>query len=225
MGRYTDGAEWKAYLQLKKERPQEFQENPYFPIVLEAEIVENYVQKSGERIGVVYASPYHLLVVDLIQNNDGRLYTYERLLPAVERGAVVALPRYKGKYVLLKQYRHSLHDYQYAFPRGFGEPGISSEENVKKELREEAGAVVKACSHLGVVVADSGVSGNPVDVYECELSYLEEQKGHEGIETLCFLSREEMEEWIRNGQIQDGFTLAAWALYLSGKTERGYYQK
>lgn len=202
---------------LKKERPKEFQENPYFPIVLEPEQVETYVQETGVKVGVVYSSPYHLLVVDLIRNDDGSLYTYERLIPAVERGAVVALPRYKEKYVLLKQYRHSLHEYQYAFPRGFGEPGIVAEENVKKELWEEIGATVESCSHLGVVVADSGVSGNPVDVYTCELSHIEEQPGHEGIETIYFVSREELEEWIRIGKIQDGFTLAAWALYFSQK--------
>ena len=212
---YTQGNEWTAYELLKKERPKEFLENPYFPIVMDPEVVENYVHETGKKIGVVYASEYHLLVVDLIQDKNGSLYTYERLLPAVEFGAVVAFTRYKDKVVLLKQYRHSLHDYQYAFPRGFGEKDISVEENVKKELREELGAVVKSCSHLGVVVADSGVAGNSVDVYECELSTLEEQRGHEGIESVCFLSESEMEAWIQEGKIQDGFTLSAWALYRS----------
>lgn len=217
---YTEGNEWTAYEQLRKDRPEEFVENPYFPIVTDSKIIEKYVQETGKKIGVVYASDYHLLVVDLIQNKNGTLFSYERLLPTVKRGAVVALTKYKNKFVLLKQYRHSLHDYQYAFPRGFGEKDISIEENVKKELREELGAVVKDCSHLGVVVADSGVAGNPVDVYECELSTVEEKKGHEGIESVCFLSEDEMRSWVQEGKIQDGFTLSAWAMYFSKKTEK-----
>lgn len=212
---YTQGNEWTAYIQLKKERPKEFLENPYFPIVMDPEIIENYVRETGKKIGVVYASKYNLLVVDLIQSKNGSFYTYERLLPAVEHGAIVILASYKNKIVLMRQYRHSLHDYQYAFPRGFGENGISVEENLRKELREELGAIVKSYSHLGAVVADSGVSDNLVDVYKCELSSLEEQVGHEGIDSICLLSKKEMETWIREGIIQDGFTLSAWALYCS----------
>ena len=69
------------------------------------------------------------------------------------------------------------------------------------------------CSFYGKVTKEE--EDNPVDVYACELSHIEEQPGHEGIETIYFVSREELEEWIRIGKIQDGFTLAAWALYLS----------
>lgn len=91
-----------------------------------------FAQKSGRRIGIVYESHYHLMVVDVVRAKNGSLFAYERLMNRVMRGAVVIVPYYNGKYILLRQYRHALREYQYGFPRGFGEEGISAKENAGK---------------------------------------------------------------------------------------------
>lgn len=164
-------------------------------------------------MGVLYSSPYHYLLVDLIQQKDGTYYTYERVLPAIEAGAVVVLTNYDEKLVLLKQFRHAIRESQFCFPRGFGEPGLSAEKNIKKELQEELGASIRQYAYLGDVAVDSGLVGNLVSVFVCEIETFEKRCFHEGIEDIIMLTVDEMKNWIAEGKITDGFTLSAYSLY------------
>ena len=113
--------EWINYLRLMRERPELFQDDNRLKIVTNLEVVDDFEKKTGKKIGVVYQSEYHLFVVDLVEDTEGYRFAYERLVPAVRKGAVVSIPIYKGKMVLLRQFRHALRSVQYAFPRGFGE--------------------------------------------------------------------------------------------------------
>lgn len=209
---YQQSNEWVNYCKLMQERPDEFKNTGNIDIVTDIRVIEDFVEKTGRKIGVIYQSAYNIWVVDLVKGNDGTLFTYERLMPAVVCGAVVTIPRYNGKYILLKQYRHALRDYQYAFPRGFGEVGITSEENAGKEIAEELGATVTSTKFLGKIVADSGCGGNAVDVYVCDITEPQLKKDYEGIQDVCVLEEEELKKWIIEGKITDGFSLAAWAL-------------
>lgn len=182
---------WLEYEQLMKDRPEDFVQNEQMQIETNPEKIREYVEKTGRGIGVMYRSSYSILVTDLICSPEGGYYVYERILPAVKKGAVVTVPVYKGKFVLLRQYRHALRDYQYAFPRGFGEPGLSAEENVAKELEEEIGANVLDIQYLGTVVADSGLCGNKVQVFECQIDRIELKYGYEGIEQMIQLDENE----------------------------------
>lgn len=214
---YLRSPEWCAYLQLREERPEAFLPSSQLPIETDEKIVQQYVEETGKKIGVLYQSAYSLLVVDLIQDARGGYFTYERILPAVTTGAVVAAAICEGKFVLLKQYRHALRAYQYAFVRGFGEPGISPAENVKQEIKEETGADILNVQYLGNVVADSGLCGNKADVYLCEVQNIDCQYHYEGIEDLVLLTEDELKVWIQEGKINDGFTLAAYSLYINRK--------
>ena len=207
-----------------KERPQLFAHNSSLEIVTDEETVDSFVEKTGRPLGVVYESPYHLMVVDLVCNGeedreggrDAGLHTYDRLLPAVPRGAVVSVPIYEGKFVLLKQFRHSVRKDVIAFPRGFGEPGISSEENLRKELGEEIGVeTVEDVRYLGAIAADTGAIGGLADVFVCQIGRPELKIGYEEIKELILLDEHELNEWIISGKIMDGFTLAAITLYRS----------
>lgn len=209
------GFEWKKYLILKEERPELFINNGIINIVFDETIVENYQSQHGVNIGVVYDSPYNMMVVDLVYNDKEDYYTYERVIPKVQNGAVVIIPKYNGKYVLLKQYRHAIRDYQYAFPRGFAEAGISAEDNVRKELFEEIGAKTSNIKYLGNVIADSGLMGNKVSVYECEINEYIKKEKNEGIVEVIEVTSRQLIDMIDSNELDDGFTLSAIAMQLS----------
>lgn len=213
MGKKIMEKRLQDYFELIKMRPELFLESDLITIETEEECILQYEKETGKQVGVLYCSQYNTLVVDLIRNKDGSHYTYERVIPTVEQGAVVILTKFQDRYVLLKQYRHALRDYQYACPRGFGEQELSAAENLEKEIREEIGAQVLSYEHLGAVVADSGLCGNKVDAFICTVDYVEEKQGYEGIERVVMLNQEEMDQWIREGKITDGFTLSAYSLY------------
>ena len=202
--------EFSRYLELMKERPEEFDNNnAEYEIITDPEKVSRYESETGKRIGVVYESPWHLMVVDLVTTGGQKYFAYERLLPAVRKGAVAALTMCGEKYILLNQYRHALRGLQYSFPRGFAEEGLTPEENLRKELSEELGAEPDEVKFLGNVVANSGVSGDKISVYLCRINSFKEKKHYEGIKKVEVFSHEELEEMMREGKIDDGFTLSA----------------
>lgn len=137
-------AEWKEYEKFIKDRGKDSkieEASEPLPIVEERERIKEYEFQTGQKIGVVYKSKYHTMVVDAIEGKvkkDGKehtfIYPYERLLPTVDKGAVVILTKCNDKFVLLKQFRHSLREFQYACPRGFGEEEIIVDEKTKKEV-------------------------------------------------------------------------------------------
>lgn len=207
------GAEWDRYLELKKHRPSLFMDNGPIHIVLDEAIVAEFQEKNNRTIGVVYESPYNIMVVDLVYEKEGCYFAYERLVSAVERGAVVMIPKYRGSFILLKQYRHALRDYQYAFPRGFGEKGLTVEQNLRKEMQEEIKGEVTAVEYLGEVTPDSGVQGSMVSVYACELSAYDNSARTEGICDIIEKDLPQIKSLVAEGKITDGFTLAALSLY------------
>lgn len=208
----TLDSEWDAYLNLAKSRPEEFFQNNMLEIVFDSPTVAEYVRKTGRKIGVLYSSPYNTLVVDLVRDAKGNLFPFERLIPTSVGSSAVAVPVCEGRYILLRQFRHAMRSFQYAFPRGFGEDGLSAVENARKELREELHASSLEERVLGKVVANSGISGDQTTIVLCRINGFSTDYGYEAIESTLALTSNEMEQWIASGKITDGYTLAAWAL-------------
>ena len=115
---------------------------------------------------------------------------------------------------MLKQFRHSIRKDQYTFVRGFGEPNITPEQNVIKELKEEIGAIdIQKPKFLGKIVADSGLYGNEVSVFTVEIDSFDFSLKREGIKEILLCSSQELETYISNKKINDGYTLSAYMLY------------
>lgn len=202
---------WTRYLRLMEERPAAFAESPLLPIVTDPELVREFTARTGREIGVLYESPYRMLVVDLVRGPEG-LFAYERILPVSQGASVVAVPVWEGRLVLLEQFRHALRRCQIAFPRGFGEDGLSAEENARKEVREELRSEVLSQCPLGLMEADSGLTGGTAHVILCQVTEPKPELQYEEIQGVVCLTPAELEREIAAGRIRDGFTLSAWAL-------------
>ena len=212
-------AAWERYLCLMKEREELFLPSEALHIITDPELIRDFSERTGRRFGVLYQSPYSMLVVDLVEDGSGKRFAYERVVPTQKNG-IVCMPVYDGKFLLLRQYRHSLRERQWGFPRGFGEQGLSAEENLRKEVQEEIVAEVLRVALLGYVAPDSGLLSSKVSVFCCEITEPALMMGYEGIDSLCLLSKEELAQKIRDGEITDGFTLSAFALYTAHPVEQ-----
>lgn len=213
----SNSKSWSRYLELIKQRPECFSDFGPLHIVTDKNIVNEFQLRTGKTIGVCYESKFNILIVDLVYETEGNYFAYERILPAVPKGASVCIPKYQNNFILLKQYRHSMRDYQLSFPRGFATPGLSGEENASKELAEELGATVNETVFLGYTVADSGLSGHKVGVYLCDISSYQTCYGHEGITDTVVVSELDFKKMISDNLISDGFTLAAYSFYCCKK--------
>ena len=165
------------------------------------------------KFGVVYKSGYNAMIVDPIEGGKYEFYPYERIIPSSDTDGTVMVTVHKGHYILLKQYRHALRKEQFAFPRGYAEPGEMPEDSVIRELKEELNAVVtKSPVFLGRITPDSGLSGTDAYVYKVEIDEYQTAVGHEGILDYIEIPIEEFADWIHSGNTDDGFTLGAYAL-------------
>lgn len=206
----------ERYQQLMKERPEEFRQSNkgLIHIVTNKKTLEDYQENHPERqIGVVYESPFHLMVVDLIDNGSGKYYTYERILKQDDGSAVVFPIAPDGKIVLLRQFRHAMREEQISLPRGFGRKGYTAEDNARKEADEEINADDTKPILLGEIVANSGLSGVKVKVYLFKIHNYRTAYGNEGIVEALAVTKDELKKLILDGKINDGFTLSAWTLY------------
>lgn len=219
---YHESSEWQRYEMLRKQRPSAFSKGD-LEIIVNHESVDHYYEKSGRRMGVLYESPYHILIVDLVRSitnkeeaKKAEPFLYERLLPTVESGAVVVIPIYNDKFVLLQQFRHAPREKMLAFPRGFGEKGLSDEQNACKEIEEELGtSEINNLHYIGTVTPDSGILGTKAKVFLCNVGIPKYQRGYEEIDSVLFLSKDELMNRIRLGEISDSYTLSALMLYLA----------
>lgn len=206
----------ERYERLMCERPEEFQQSDkgLIRIVTDIPTMSKWQDENPDRpIGVVYESRFHLMVVDLVDGGSGNYYTYERILQQNSGAAVVFPMTPDGRIVLLRQFRHAMREEQLGLPRGFGRKGYSAEGNARKEAGEEIGADDAKPVLLGEVVADSGLEGVKVKVYLFKITDFVTAYGNEGIVEALAFTPTELDQLIKNGQVNDGFTLSAWTLY------------
>ena len=212
---YHEETEWQEYLALIKERPDDFRDG-MLEIITDPQQVDAFVNETGRRLGILYRSRFSILVVDLVRNrmdSKGSMFAFERMLPTVRTGGIVSIPIFRGRMVLLKQFRHAHRGPMWNFPRGFGEPGIGVVENLKKELSEELDVGdIHDVRKLGVIAPDSGLTGTTAEVFSCSIDQMRLKKGYEEILEVQTVSENEFEQMIRDGEILDGFTLAAYSL-------------
>lgn len=121
MGKWNDKC-LADYFDLMQERPNAFTQSPVLSIVTDKQRMLAFMESTNKQLGVVYKSPFHLMVVDLIAGVNGEDFAYERLLPTVEKGAVVCLVEYNNKIVLERVFRHAIRKEQLELPRGLHIP-------------------------------------------------------------------------------------------------------
>ena len=202
----------QEYLELLQRRPLDETPDSMLEVIRDPEVLLSYSREHQVRLGIVYQSSRHLYVVDLVRNKAGDLFPYERLLKTVSGSSVVIVPFREDRLVLLKQFRHALGAFQYCFPRGFAEEGISPAENAKKELWEELNCKAGEPELLGQVVADSGICGEKVWVFRCAVGEPHTDGIYENISSCIEVSLPEVKQMVRQGLINDGFTLSALTL-------------
>ena len=174
----------------------------------------NDVDLETNKIGIVYQDSIVLLLRDLVEFPSGEIGGYIRLFNQGEfegGKGVVILPIYQGKIVLIHHFRHATRQWHWEFPRGFGELGVLPIDQAKKEVWEEIGGNIESIKEIGSVYINTGLEGNQTKIFIAWISSMGDLEVNEGISDFCMLTIEELEEKISIGEINDGFTLSAYA--------------
>ena len=134
-------------------------------------------------IGILLEDKFITFLRDLVEFAPGVLGGYGRLVNSADlKGgqAVVILPIFKGKVVLLHQFRHATRQWHFEIPRGFGEIGLSPEENAHKEIDEEIGGKIEELIDLGDYHNNTGLEGSVVKLFYARIKSLGKPETREG---------------------------------------------
>lgn len=213
------------YFDLNKSRPDLFKQSNALPLVLDEEKMRDFAKTTGKRMGFVHdQSPYWLVLADLCEGANGQLYSYGRVVYCNEESnGAAALIKCEDKFGLIKAFRHGPRTVSVEIPRGFNEEkGLSPEENIAKEISEELGIAPETCriQKLGEKIRpDAGLTSGSVSIFLAEIMDGTDVRttGEEGVLGFDWYTEEQFLEAVRNGDITDGFTLSAYALYASNK--------
>ena len=100
--------------------------------------------------------------------------------------------------------------WHWEIPRGFGEPGVSAEDQARAKIREEIGVDVTELIDLGLYFNNTGLEGNPITLFLARITAEPVANPNIGVDQLRWVSIEEFESMIARAEITDGFTIAAY---------------
>lgn len=211
--------------------PQLFSARALRRIVSDRRSLEQYAEEHGVVLGVAAETPHAYFIVDLVETDgtDGTplRYPYQRLIYRKQlEGAVntvvlatIANPDLGplDAVVMLRQERHATGLFHLELPRGFGEVGLSGEQNALKELREESGYLGERAHLLGETYTDTGAMDALVSFYHVPVTgKLEAAPEYaEAITDVQLVSVASLWEKIGRKEVTDSFTVQALALFRS----------
>jgi len=176
----------------------------------------------SDPLPVIFQNRYTIIVEDPVKFPGGKEGTYLRVFHPEElrgRNGTVMLPRYSGRYVLQRMFRHPVRAWELECPRGFAEPGLEAEENARKEIEEEMGVQVSSLRKLGDICPNTGLLATRAVVFLVELAAMPGEGGRdkdaEAIHSFKAFTKEELMAEIAEGHIRDAFTLGAIAMALA----------
>ncbi len=202
-----------------------FRDDP-IKIILSADEIEKWqVQKIAflkrkrisskwAKIGIVFEDPYIIIFRDLVEFpggfRDGYIRLYNRAYLEGGAAGVVMLPEMGGKLLLMHQFRHATRSWHWEIPRGFGESGVKAEDQARAEIEEEISGEIADLINLGLYFNNTGLEGNPIYLFLAKMSSIGKPQLKFGVDKFIWVSVSELEKMIADGEITDGFTIAAY---------------
>jgi ADP-ribose pyrophosphatase len=159
-------------------------------------------------VGIVYQDQYSMILRDAVHFQPGNTAgTYIRRFKPGEIAGVVILPIYRQSVCMVKIFRHALRRYVLELPRGFSEPKQTPLQNAERELLEEIGGKVQHIYEMGCMTENSGMSNERAVLFYAELEEVGPVSEEEGIEKVVFVPVNEFAAMIREGSLEDSFSL------------------
>lgn len=134
-------------------------------------------------------------------------------------GSTFIIPRLnETTFVLIRQYRYLNNRFSIEFPGGGIERNFDKIGNARKELKEETGYIANSLIEIGEFNPYHGVTNEICSLFladglEVSNTDFDTSEEIENIE----LTYDEINDKIKNGEIWDGMSLAAWTIFIFSK--------
>ena len=161
---------------------------------------------------ILNQNPWTSFRKDRFRMSDGKEGDYYYLHTD---GCVLAIPiRDDGRIIMHREYRYLFDRESTEFPAGgVKQGGQSVDEALEAELAEEAGVRARHKELVHRIGSANGVYDEYLHVY-IVWGLEEDKREHDATEDFEFVSLtfDEVDEAMTNGEIWDGFSLAAWTV-------------
>jgi ADP-ribose pyrophosphatase len=130
---------------------------------------------------------------------------------------VVVVPQFpNGDYLLVRLPRLAVFGESLEFPRGGIDTGESTQQTAIREMREETGYAIEAIDahYLGRIGADTGLINGYLSAYKIAIPENAVQGAFDTneINAVVRVTPAQLRDFVRQGQLVDGMSLAAYAL-------------
>ncbi len=162
---------------------------------------------------LIKRNPYWDYVLDKYVLPDGNEGEYHYVS---SRGATLIIPSLgNNTFAMVRQYRYLNKRYSLEFPGGGIKQGLAPEMNAREELAEETGYLAGELSLIGEYNPYNGVTNEICYIYYANRLTADAANPEPSEEIgIVRLSKSDIVELIKRGEIWDGMTLAAWALFV-----------
>lgn len=186
---------------------------------VEAEMAQK-LQKKGmpaewARVGIVFEDRYGFILRDAVVFPGGATGTYIRFISRMPGTVgIVVLPVYQRQILVARRFRHATRTWHWEIPLGTAfealNRGATLEEQVREVLMRDIEAVPSRLVSLGSIDSGPAMAADTGELFFAELESYGRANINEGITELLCIPLDEFERMIRDNQITDGFTIAAY---------------
>lgn len=168
---------------------------------------------------VVAENDFVTVHMDILKFPDGSERSHVKVSPKNKGGVVLVVLNENQEVYLHSAYHYAADITQLEFIRGFFDPNESDIESAKRELFEEIEfncSLVGNPRFLGRLYSDSTILSGEVKIFQVNVQLqggLNKQRDNlEALGNGSFFTFSQLEKMIFEGEITDGFTLAAFSL-------------
>ena len=149
---------------------------------------------------------------------DGKSYPYSYI---EGKDSVAILGEKDGKFIFIRQYRHSVKEELLEIPGGAVEKDEDPVETARREMLEETGYVMRNLIHVGAFYPTVGASNELCHLFygQCGEYMGQQLEALEKVEVLE-LGCDEVEKAITDGKLMHSMALVSWLKYKMMKVSR-----
>ena len=166
----------------------------------------------------IYENPWVTLHVDRVRFPGGRIIEAHHLLHFDKEAVAAVVEDAEGRVLLVEAYRYVVDSVQWEVPAGSIDPGETAIEAAAREVREESGYATTGHEHAAAFEPINGIGDKVHHLVWCRA--VGEPGGFDTneVRAVRWVSRQEIEEMLRRGQVRDGYTLTGllWWLWQRG---------
>jgi ADP-ribose pyrophosphatase len=162
---------------------------------------------------VIYENPWVNLYVDAVRFPDGRVIDEHHVLDFEQESVAVVVENTDRDVLFIQSYRYVTDSLEWEIPAGWIDPGESALESAIREVMEETGYELVNSQLMYSYYPMNGIANKRFHVVQGHAGERQGTFDRNEVKEVRWMPRHEVQEMIRQQQIQDGYALTALLLH------------